>query len=93
MNRDAYAAMRILDDNSDGWLSGKELLGLGVWQDRNQNGVAERNEVRSVGSAGVVGLRTRATGRVGESLVCSGGLKMKDGRILPTYDWVTQNLE
>lgn len=92
MNRDAYAAMSLIDDNRDGWLSGLELQGLAVWQDANQNGVSESGEVVTAFRAGIATLRTLATGRVGESLVSAGGLRMSDGRSLPTYDWVTRSL-
>lgn len=92
MNRDAYAAMSLLDDNRDGWLSGSELRGLAIWTDSNQDGVSERGEVVSAQIAGIAALRTVATGRVGESLVSSGGLRLRDGRVLPTYDWVTRGL-
>ena len=90
MPRNAYAAMSLLDDNADGWLSGAELRSLAVWMDANQNGVAEPSEVVSVDSVGISGLKTSYTGKIGESLVSVGGLRMTNGRVLPTYDWVTR---
>jgi len=86
-----YAAMALLDDNQDGWLTGRELKGLAVWQDRNQNGIAEQSEVRQIARTGVTGLKTTYSVRIGESYESSFGLKMADGRLLPTYDWVTRN--
>lgn len=93
MNRDAYSAMSLLDDDRNGWLTGRELLGLGVWRDANQNGVSESGEVLPAVQVGIDGLRTLATGRVGESWVSTAGLRMRDGRTLPTYDWVTRSIE
>ncbi len=90
MPANGYAAMALLDDNRDGWLTARELMGLAVWQDRNQNGVAEPNEVHSLARVGVTGLRTTYSARIGESFASPFGLKMADGRILPTYDWVTR---
>lgn len=89
MPANGYAAMSLLDNNQDGWLTRQELAGLAYWQDVNQNGVAEANEVRRLSHAGIVGLRTTFSGRIGESYVSSQGLKLFDGRVLPTYDWVT----
>src|SRR5205085_4329163 len=37
--RDGYDALRSLDDNHDGVLSGVELRGLALWHDRNSNGI------------------------------------------------------
>ena len=91
MPANGYAAMALLDDNRDGWLTGRELKGLAAWQDRNQNGLAEPNEVHPLARVGVTGLRTTYSARIGESYVSHLGLKMADGRVLPTYDWVTRN--
>lgn len=92
MPSNGYAAMSLLDDDQDGWLTRQELAGLAYWQDVNQNGVAEANEVRPLSRAGIVGLRTTFSGRIGESYVSAGGLKLFDGRVLPTYDWVTRSV-
>jgi hypothetical protein len=86
--RDGYAALDALDDNRDGKLSGDELKGLAIWTDRNGNGVSDPGEVVSLESAGVVGIEARATGMDGKSPMNSIGLRMKDGRLLTTWDWV-----
>jgi hypothetical protein len=91
MPANGYAAMALLDDDGDGWLTGAELKGLAVWQDSNQNGVAENSEIRSLARVGVVGLETTYAARIGASYVSPMGLRMADGRILPTYDWVTRS--
>lgn len=90
MFKDAYAALSALDNDGDGWLTGKELNGLAVWQDRNQNGKWDAGETTPLTTVGVVGLATQSTQTVGDSLANPAGLRMNDGRTLPTYDWVTQ---
>lgn len=84
---DAYEALAALDDNHDGWLTGKELSGLALWQDRNQNGVSDPGEVVPIEATPVVGIATYATGKTGLSPLNTQGLRLRDGRELPTYDW------
>lgn len=86
----AYEAMAALDDDGDGWLRGSELKGLGVWTDRNQNGRSEPGEVVAIGRTEIVALRTKSTGSIGLSLWTDGGIELRDGTRLPTYDWVTK---
>jgi hypothetical protein len=90
--RDGYHALDALDDNRDGVLSGDELGGLAVWRDANGNGVCEPGEVVPLSALGVVELSVRATERVepGPSPACRQGLRLADGRVLPTYDWVAR---
>ncbi len=87
--RDGFAALAALDDDGNGWLAGKELKGIAAWRDENQDGKCDPGEVRSLASLGVVGLSTKWTSRSGASLVSPSGLKLRDGRVLPTYDWIT----
>lgn len=86
--RDGYAALAALDDDGNGWLAGKELNGIAAWRDENQNGKCDPGEVRSLASLGIVGLATNWASRSGASLISPTGLKLRDGRVLPTYDWV-----
>jgi tetratricopeptide (TPR) repeat protein len=90
--RDGYHALDALDDNRDGFLSGDELRGLAVWRDANGNGVSEPGEVVPLSALGVVALSVCATERVepGPSPACPQGLRLADGRALPTYDWVAR---
>ncbi|HZV35869.1 MAG TPA: hypothetical protein VFB72_14935, partial [Verrucomicrobiae bacterium] len=46
--RNGYDALRALDDNGDGVLSGDELRGISVWEDSNGNGICEPGEVRPI---------------------------------------------
>lgn len=90
MFKDGYAAMEGLDDNGDGQLAGDELTGLAVWFDRNSNGVSDRGEVVDLDTLGIESLAVFWTSHVGKSMMNPTGLRMKDGRVLPTYDWVTE---
>jgi len=85
---DGYHALDALDDNRDGRLSGDELKGLAIWTDRNGNGISDPGEVISLESAGVESLESRATSWDGVSQMNSIGLRLKDGRVLATWDWV-----
>jgi hypothetical protein len=86
---DGYQALAALDDDHDGWLSGRELAGIALWFDRNQNGVSETGEVIGIEDAGVDALAVFANGCDGQSPMNSHGARLKDGRLLPTWDWVT----
>lgn len=83
-----YQALDALDDDRDGWLHGRELRGLALWRDRNGNGVSEPGEVVPVERTPVAAIATRATGREGQSWMNASGLRLRDGTVLPTYDWV-----
>jgi hypothetical protein len=85
---DGYEAMRSLDDNADGWLSGLELKGIGVWQDRNQNGVSDRGEVAPLARHGITGLAVRPSRRDGRTLIADRGVRFVGGRVGPSFDWV-----
>jgi hypothetical protein len=89
---DGYSALDALDDNRDGELSGEELRGLAVWHDRNGNGVSDEGEVTPIERLPIRALRTRPTGRTGETPFASDGLRTLGGGILPTYDWTTRPL-
>ncbi|WP_233620109.1 calcium-binding protein [Burkholderia multivorans] len=51
------AALRSLDNNGDGKLSGAELNGLQVWVDANEDGIADAGEFRTLGHAGISEIR------------------------------------
>ena len=85
---DGYHALDALDDNRDGELTGVELVGISVWFDRDSDGQADDGEVVPVEKLGITALATQATGHDGKSLTNPAGLTLKDGRTVPTYDWV-----
>jgi hypothetical protein len=83
-----YDALDALDDNRDGELSGAELPGLAVWFDRNSNGVSDAGEVVPIEKLGIAAISCRATTEEDGCPANLDGLRMADGRVLPTYDWI-----
>jgi hypothetical protein len=83
-----YRALDMLDDNRDGYLTAGELRGIAVWFDRNSNGRSDRGEIVSLESLGVTALGTRPTGRDGSCPMHASGIRLRDGRTLPSYDWI-----
>jgi hypothetical protein len=86
--KDGYQALSALDDDHDGWIRGAELTGLALWFDRNQNGVSDPGEVVPIERTGIEALAANSNGWDGASPMNSGGVLMKDGRVLPSWDWV-----
>ncbi len=84
---DGFEAMRSLDDNGDGELTGAELGGLALWRDVNVNGISEPREVRPVSEHGVAGLAVRGERERADLLTAVGGVRFADGTRLPLYDW------
>jgi hypothetical protein len=89
---EGYQALAALDDNGDGELSGAELRGLAVWRDRNGDGISDPGEVVPIEETEIAGLSVFSTETVSPnaSPANRGGLRMKDGRRLGTYDWVLE---
>jgi hypothetical protein len=87
---DGYHALDALDDDRDGWLSGSELRGISGWQDRDSNGRSDPGEVVPVTALGVEAVRARATHLDGACPASAGGLRLRDGRLVNTFDWVTE---
>jgi hypothetical protein len=85
-----YAALTALDDNHDGWLTGRELDGLALWFDRNQNGRSDPGEVIPIAELGIDAIHVKADGREGVAWKSSKGIRLRDGSFLPTWDWVAQ---
>jgi hypothetical protein len=91
--QDGYHALDVLDDNRDGVLSGSELRGLSVWFDLNGDGMSNPGEVVPVERLGIRSIATRATSEEAGGPANREGLTMKDGRTLPTYDWIAHPIE
>jgi hypothetical protein len=88
--RDGYEALRLLDNDQDGCLTGSELRGLAVWFDRDGDGSSSRDEVRPVAALGITAVNARADGNDPRSLRARRGVIYDDGRVVPTFDWVTE---
>ncbi|MFT3684956.1 MAG: hypothetical protein QM783_08530 [Phycisphaerales bacterium] len=88
---DGFTAMSLLDDNGDGWLSGKEFEGLAVWIDVDGNGVCGKGEVVTLWALGVEALRVRADCMTGDAPTALRGVRMRDGSVRPLYDWIAKS--
>lgn len=88
-----YRALDVLDDNRDGFLTAGELKGICVWFDRDGDGQSGAGEVVPVESLGVAAIATRPTGRDGQSPMHDAGIRFKDGRTVPTYDWIAPSAQ
>jgi len=87
-----YEALGALDDDGDGVLTGKELRGLALWEDRDSNGISAPDEVIPLAAAGVTALSTESV-RHGTGIPYSpSGVRFLDGSFRPTYDWTTTPL-
>lgn len=84
---DGFEALRALDDNSDGELTGAELGGLALWRDADGDGVSDAGEVRAVGAHGIVGLAVRGEAERTGLLAAPGGVRLESGETRTLYDW------
>ena len=86
-----YNALISLDDDRDGILSGKELDGIAIWNDRNVNGVSEPGDIKTLAELGIVAISCRYIrdlthpDRIAYS---PGGVVFRDGSTRPSYDIV-----
>lgn len=55
-HKDGYAALAVLDVNTDGKLTGAELEGLQVWQDADGDARAQASELKTVQALGITSL-------------------------------------
>jgi len=88
---DGYAALRAMDDDRDGQLSGKELTGLALWRDANGNGVSDPGEVKSLAEYGITAVACKAEvlkGHPDRILHSPTGVTFKDGTTRPTFDLI-----
>jgi hypothetical protein len=83
-----YQALSALDDNGDGVLTGDELKGLAVWQDKNGNGKSDPGEVVSLSALGITSLSVNYQTHKSGIVFNPQGATFKDGTTRPTYDWI-----
>lgn len=88
--KDGYEALRSLDDDGSGMLTGDELKGLSVWFDRNSDGKSCREEVIPLHELSVSSIATEATANEGVHPTNPRGITFSDGRALPTWDWIAE---
>jgi hypothetical protein len=88
-----YEAMRSLDDNGDGMLTGNELNDLALWHDANANGICDPGEVQPLSYHGITGLccdwqtDERHADRIAYS---PRGVTFANGTTRPTFDLILQ---
>src|SRR4029077_2545014 len=83
-----YQALWALDDNGDGVLSGSELRGLAVWNDRNCDGVSDPGEVVPIELLGITAISCGSQIDSRGMRWNSQGVTFTDGHSRPTYDWL-----
>jgi hypothetical protein len=83
-----YEALSALDDNGDGVLSGDELRGLAVWNDRNSDGVSELGEVMPVEELGIEVISCRSQVNANGMHWNPAGVIMTNGTMRASYDWI-----
>ncbi len=86
-----YDALRALDNNGDGELTGKELAGLSLWHDVNSDGVSDPGEVKPVATYGIVALSCRFerdASHPDRIAFSKAGVRFADGKSRPTFDLI-----
>jgi hypothetical protein len=84
---DGFEALRALDDNRDGELTGGELGGLSLWRDENRNGVSDAGEVIPVNIHGIAGLAVRGNAVRPGLITAPNGVRFDNGQTRALYDW------
>jgi hypothetical protein len=84
---DGFEALRALDDNRDGELTGGELGGLSLWRDENSNGVSDPGEVIPANVHGIAGLAVRGESTRPGLMTAPNGVRFDNGATRPLYDW------
>ncbi len=90
--KDGYGPLAALDNDHNGWLEGAELKGIAVWFDRNGDGVSQPGEVVPLASLGIRRIAVHASGLNNGVPANEHGVELRDGTILPTFDWTPSSL-
>jgi len=86
-----YDALRALDNDGDGVLTGKELEGLAIWHDANGDGVCDPGEVKPLSYYGIVAISCRYERdptHPDRPCFSPRGVVFRDGTTRPTYDLI-----
>ncbi len=84
---DGFEALRALDDNRDGQLTGGELGGLALWRDENSDGVSDPGEVMPANVHGITALSVRGRAVRPGLVTARDGVRFENGAARPLYDW------
>jgi hypothetical protein len=90
--QDGYEPLAMLDDDHDGWLTGKELEGISIWRDQNGNGVSDPGEVVPVSELDIEAIRVSPDGKVAGTLFSAAGIKFRNGATVSSYDWMPRSV-
>jgi hypothetical protein len=90
--RNGYEALAALDDDSNGWLDGRELAGIAVWFDRNGNGRSDKGEVTPVAALGITRICCRPDGVRDGVPWSETGIELANGKRVATWDWTPESL-
>ncbi|MCE9523907.1 MAG: hypothetical protein K8S25_15930 [Alphaproteobacteria bacterium] len=82
-----FMALGALDDDGDGAISGRELDGVSLWHDANNNGISDAGEVLPVAAFDIVALDYAHERVDDERWVSATGVTFANGQTRPTYDW------
>jgi tetratricopeptide (TPR) repeat protein len=86
-----YQALRLLDDDGDGLLAGREVDGLAIWRDGNGDGVCDPGEVRPLAAYGIVAVSAccqRDPSHPDRIWWSPRGVRFRDGSTRPTFDLI-----
>lgn len=84
---DGFQALRALDDNRDGELTGGELGGLALWRDEDRDGVSDPGEVSPAIVHGVAAIAVRGRQTRPGLITAPNGVRFEDGSTRALYDW------
>lgn len=87
-----FDALASLDDNLDGWVMGRELLGISVWHDRNGNAASDLGEVLPMQNYSITGLRCSFDYRSKEGLIANRGVLYSRGTSSDLIDWLPKSI-
>jgi len=80
-----YEKLSLYDRNNDKAVSGDELNGLSIWQDKNQNGAVDNSEMVSCKDAGITSMSLKNQNFVGSFV--------RNGKTFKMWDWWPTALE
>lgn len=86
-----FQALKTLDDNGDGQISGAELKDLAIWHDANGNGICDAGEVRPLSAYGIVSLSCECqqdSAHPDRIWYSPRGVTFANGKTRPTFDVV-----
>nr|BDT28113.1 tetratricopeptide repeat protein [Bacteriovorax sp. HI3] len=86
-----YEALDSLDNNRDHYLSGKELEGIFVWNDANEDGVCTPEEIFNLNAFKIKKIATLYKHHKDDIDYNPNGLILESGEFLPTYDWISKS--